>query len=712
MKEICKSLLLGALLAVGPASPVIAQQATNPTPAREVSKVQQLNSAILKDDLAEVKALIEADPALIKAAMAVRSQGALTIAVTNGRTAITKYLLEKGADPNSEYGGSSILSNLMTGSGANWLVLADALVEKGADVNRLDSNGNSPLFRALRHPNSEGRRQRMEWLLNNKADVTLKNNAGQSAIETAFLDSGNSIEILNLLLQKADIKVRDMEGNSLLHMAASRNNIEAVRLLVEKGVAINAQNRRGDTALHLIAANPASLLKVLLDAGANPNIKNGRGDLPLHIALRRLETLSSYTNDSGGSTNISSPQGYVMDGETTTPRGTLITSLIAKTDVTLRDQYGMPPLLTALLARDQESRDLIMAKAPKMDLTTQLFEAAASGNTSVMKSLLAQRPFLVYFRLPDGSTPLHMSALWGTSGVTQILLLKGAEVNARDSIGQTPLHRAISRPTGIFLRRSKNMVKLLISNKADASTGDQSGLTPLHRAVVSGDIELVRLLLESNAKVNVSDSNGVTPLMLAIDETTPIAISNLLLSKGADVNVRNSSMATPLSLAVGVRRLDLVEALIAKGAEVTYKGAEGRGLLGQLIARHGGTTNEDSTRGIFTLLLAKGADPNDRISATSLAATLINNGSESSKELLKLLLATKKVPLVGQYYGSRQPLLGQAIMYGRKEMIEILLEAGADVNDKDAQGRSMLQIANTRPDKSIVELLKAKGAVE
>jgi ankyrin repeat protein len=89
----------------------------------------------------------------------------------------------------------------------------------------------------------------------------------------------------------------------------------------------------------------------------------------------------------------------------------------------------------------------------------------------------------------------------------------GADVNAKDEGGQTPLHRAA-------LRGHKEIVELLIANGADRNAKDLNGRTPLHYATF-GYNETVELLLASGTDVNPKDRGGQTPLDLAIQQKKP-----------------------------------------------------------------------------------------------------------------------------------------------------------------------------------------------
>ncbi|MBW3637165.1 MAG: ankyrin repeat domain-containing protein [Armatimonadetes bacterium] len=689
LKLCCPHLWLALSLNLALLIPAAAQDA--PAPA----KAETLTDLIRKGDLAAVKTAIEADP---KQALSSRNgQSPLYWAIQNGKADIVAYLLEKGADPNAEMYGNSPLTMAMGGYTDNWKPVAEALLAKGAKINGSDMEGQTPLLRAISSSGGSTQKDKVSWLLSKGADLNARTRQGRSALETALYGSNSE---LVTLLDKADVKKADDNGNTPLFAAVRRGNAEYVRKVLDKGAEINAQNANGDTVLHLAAQNPGSLLKVLLDAGARTEVKNQRGDLPLHIALRRRDDVVTNFNPYYGGDGYEGPRPSSGD-ESATPRGTIIAPLTDKSDINAKDQFGLSPLLLALLARDQESRDIIIERKPKTDATTQLFDAVAQGDVAQLSAILKQKPFLVYFRLADGTTPLHVSALWGTLGAAQVLTQKGADINARDARGETPLHETLTRPTGLFARRAKNMMAFLLEKGANTGALDSSDSAPLHRAARSGDADLFNALLAKNVNPNARDKSGQTPLFALMTRNSDLKLVQALLDKGASVNVRPLGGASLLSSAVMTRRMELVQMLLDKGADVGAKDSQGRTALAALL--HFGGGNDAAP--IAALLLAKGADPNERIYSESLLYRAISN---DAKEIVKLLLDTKKINLTAS--AERQSPLFQAVNYGRTEIVGMLLDAGADPNEKDAQGRSILKAATARGSKEMGDLLRAKGA--
>jgi hypothetical protein len=90
------------------------------------------------------------------------------------------------------------------------------------------------------------------------------------------------------LEEGADPNIRDRDGNTPLHFAASKGCAEVARLLLEHGADPNAQDKSGETPLHLAASGGhVDIVRLLLEHGADPTVKNKDGDTPLDLARRR-----------------------------------------------------------------------------------------------------------------------------------------------------------------------------------------------------------------------------------------------------------------------------------------------------------------------------------------------------------------------------------------------------------------------------------------
>ena len=297
-----------------------------------------------------------------------------------------------------------------------------------------------------------------------------------------------------------------------------------------------------------------------------------------------------------------------------------------------------------------------------------IYEAAKEGNIEAVKQHLAagtdvnakQGDVVDAFDRIDRSrtTPLH-EAIWGGHvAIAELLISKGANVNAKDNNGLTPMHWA----------ETKEIAEVLIANGADVNTKWKGGLTYLHQAAVKGRNGVAELLIGKGLDVNAKDEDGDTPLDWAngngnrrtadllrkhggktgawfkADESIHIAseVGNTEavkqhLAAGADVNAKDEHGITPLLHATRGCFTEIVELLIASGANVNVKSDGGEFPLLTAI-----TCNTETVK----ILIAKGADINTKnewgdtsldiaieINHKAMADLLRKHGAKTAEEL-------------------------------------------------------------------------------
>lgn len=161
---------------------------------------------------------------------------------------------------------------------------------------------------------------------------------------------------------------------------------------------------------------------------------------------------------------------------------------------------------------------------------------------------------------PEGSSELHLLPqvlphLHLPSGLIPKLIADGADIEATDRAGRTPLHLAAQ------YGRNADLVKALLAAGADPEACDENRQTPLHRAAAFSDnADVSKALLEAGAARNARDDRDQTPLHLAAREGRLGAVTTLLAA-GADIEARDEDGATPLHLAIA--RNDAAEVVAA-----------------------------------------------------------------------------------------------------------------------------------------------------
>ncbi len=179
----------------------------------------------------------------------------------------------------------------------------------------------------------------------------------------------------------------------------------------------------------------------------------------------------------------------------------------------------------------------------------------------------------VNIRHEDGFTLLHRAVLDRNASIVKLFLKCGADVNdeMRNSY-TTALHMAVIAP------RDNEIAKMLIDNGANINAMDKYGNTPLHMAVFKSNDssdEMCQFLIENGANVNKNNSLGETPLHMAAHVTkyheVNINIVNVLLQNGADVNAIDKKGQTPLDIAIKNEHADKAVKTLRKHGGKTSK---------------------------------------------------------------------------------------------------------------------------------------------
>ncbi|KAH0630536.1 hypothetical protein JD844_013647 [Phrynosoma platyrhinos] len=175
----------------------------------------------------------------------------------------------------------------------------------------------------------------------------------------------------------------------------------------------------------------------------------------------------------------------------------------------------------------------------------------------------------------SGETPLHLAARFSRADAARRLLTSGADVNARDQWGRTPLHSAIAADAlGVFqilLRQRQtdldasahdgstplilatrlaveNMVEELVANHADVRATDKRGKSALHWAAAVNNVRATLILLRNGADKDAQDNRAQTPLFLAAQEGS-YKVASLLLQHGAAQNIQDHLGRLPKDVA-------------------------------------------------------------------------------------------------------------------------------------------------------------------
>jgi ankyrin repeat protein len=271
--------------------------------------------------------------------------------------------------------------------------------------------------------------------------------------------------------------------------------------------------------------------------------------------------------------------------------------------------------------------DKTLARSADGSGSTVLMHGAYTGTVEIMEALL-DAGAEVQAGNRRKATALH----WAISDPAKVklLLMIGADVNAKTVDGRTPLHAASALPTGAAV------VRLLLEVGADVDSRTIVGNTPLFGAVSAG-AENARLLLDKGANPNAVSQTGATPLMAVRSSD----VVSLLVSRGADVKARSKRGETPLADAAGRGDLDAVKLLLSKGADanaVDYRG--------YTPLMHATQYDRDSPE-VVRLLLSHGANVNVTAEGQTPMSIAARRGDTELTRLLREAAAARTA-------GSRQ----------------------------------------------------------
>ena len=438
----------------------------------------------------------------------------LVDAVKSGDKAAALALIERRADVNvPEADGTTALHWAVH---QNDLDLAERLLRAGAKVNVKNDYGSTPMSEAA----VTGNAAMIEKLLKAGADVESPNADGQTALmvvaRTSRVDAAQA-----LLRRGAKVNaVEQWRGQTALMWAAAESQPAMVRLLVEAGADVNARSKVNNWQRQ-VTAEPRAIYR---PAG---------GLTPLLYAAREgCVDCAKYLAQAGADLNLADPEQVsplllsVLNGHFD-----LAAYLIQKgANPGKWDWYGRTPLYAAVdlntLPRGGRPDQPSLDTTTSLQIVEQLLAAGANPNPE----LKLAPPFRNIGNdrgldglLTIGATPLLRAAKALDAPAIKILLEKGANLSLSNNRGITPVMAAAGLGStdadtrGLYTtedvqQRSLESLKLLLAAGADINAKDTRGLTPLHEAARWGWNDVVRFLVEHGADLQAKDNRGLTPV--------------------------------------------------------------------------------------------------------------------------------------------------------------------------------------------------------
>ena len=405
-------------------------------------------------------------------------------------------------------------------------------------------------------------------------------------------------------------------------------------------------------------------LKRLGLAGLDLNQPNTKGDTPLVMAvksenlqmIRELETLGISTKQHDGT-------GRSVESLAMNARNHELTSFLLErgANPNVEVEPGMPAVAWAIQHEDPALLRMVLAAGADVSVDSKLgsplYLALLSGDTAIidqMISLSASPDSFSPANMPLGVAALELER----PDLAQRLLNFGADPNLRGSDSSSILETA-------FARRDRETFELAMRMGGDLGAEMPDGKSMLEHAVVESDSDWMNLLLAHGADPNQRSKVAGNPLWWEkFNEGSPVE-AELLLGAGADINAFDGGGVRPIDRAIEIDNHKMVRYLFSRGATTS-------GHLWYPL--------QDKNHDMMRLLLAKNREEVNNPAASGLspfAYTIMKADMTGAALLLE--------------YGAKfesdekpqgQSLLHWAIANKNTDMAELLLDMGADPNER------------------------------
>ncbi|KAM5192070.1 ankyrin repeat domain-containing protein 17 isoform 6-T6 [Mantella aurantiaca] len=463
--------------------------------------------------------------------------------------AVRKLLIEgRSVNEHTEEGESL----LCLACSAGYYELAQVLLAMHANVEDRGIKGDiTPLMAAA----NGGHVEIVKLLLAHDADVNSQSSTGNTALTYAC--AGGYVDVVKVLLESgASIEDHNENGHTPLMEAGSAGHVEVARVLLENGAGINTHsNEFKESALTLACyKGHLEMVRFLLEAGADQEHKTDE----MHTALMEA----------------------CMDGHVEVAR----LLLDSGAQVNMPADSFESPLTLAACGGHVELAALLIERGANLEEVndegyTPLMEAAREGHEEMVALLLGQGANINAQTEETQETALTLACCGGFLEVADFLIKAGADIELGCS---TPLMEAAQEG-------HLELVKYLLAAGANVHATTATGDTALTYACENGHTDVADVLLQAGADLEHESEGGRTPLMKAA-RAGHVCTVQFLISKGANVNRTTlNNDHTVLSLACAGGHLAVVELLLAHGADPTHRLKDGSTML--IEAAKGGHTS-------------------------------------------------------------------------------------------------------------------------
>ena len=510
----------------------------------------------------------------------------------------------------------------------------------------------------------------------------------------------------SLVEHKANINQMDTAGKTILHLTIERRDSKSALFLLEAGAQVNVTTANDRLSpLHLLAAgnnenNLIDVAKTVMEKGADLNLQNSEGETAIVVAVKNdnREMFELLLNDGGCNLELATTGGETvlwfalhqsLEAGVRWEDDTLASKLVsAGADPSSTCSSGQDTLLHSLAGAGLEDAGLyLVSVGARVDSVNN-----------------------------GGETPLHVAGQQGLATLATALIVAGADPNiqtnsyGRDVWRQTPLHLALEagqEAVVTCLLEFSQPSPGLDTKLLDLNLKNSADETPLALALNKGYNHLAKQMIQSGSDVNVADGSGMSLLLKAIHDKN-LSAATFLLSNGADINTRSPQGMTPLELAVREGAETIVEKLCGAGADMSSS-SNGEPPLWISL--------EQENENMASILVRHGVDTDswgpgpDHCSQTLLHRAVDENKEEAACFLIRSgcdMNCSRREGAGGA--GGEEAHDGQAPLHlatqwGQDRVVTTLIEHGADINNQDSEGKTVLHHAIESGHHGIINML-------
>lgn len=402
------------------------------------------------------------------------------------------HLLAQGNDVNKRTHDSR--TYLFWAASRGYLDIMELLLDKGARTDLKDSHGYTVAQFAA--ATGQDNTSVYEFLIKNGVDlVGEKDHDGREVILIAAPRVKN-LDLIDYFISKGmDIHTTDDNGNGIFSYAAQGGNIDVLNALIERGVNIKANHNTKENAMLFASrggrgtSNSLALFKYLEGLGIDPNVTSVEGVTPIHNLARSSKDIEIYDYFIAKGVN---PNAVDTNGNTALINAAsrnnleIIKYLAQKTsDIDHLNQEGYSALAIAVQNNSAEVVSYLLSKGASIDqvdkkgnsLVYHLLDTRGLPKDFDQKVVALKAKGLDFTKTQEQDKNLwHLAVQKNNLALLQTVSKLGADINAKDSQGNTPLHYAALQTDNVEL------LKFLLSKGADNSLTTGFGETPFELA--------------------------------------------------------------------------------------------------------------------------------------------------------------------------------------------------------------------------------------